>query len=252
MIFLNGKPLPVTVFPDKTSQVWKLDKEAFDKAADIEWRFEEEAEVLHLAQLADLLKSNGIPASLRVSYLPYARQDKDISNTTTFALHTFANILNSMDFWRVTILDPHSDVALKLINNSVAVYPVKEFNNTVKIVEPDMIIYADKGAYNKYHPKIYNITCPVNFAIKRRDPLTGHVELDPGGDVLNYLSKSFAVKKVLLVDDIIDGGATICGLAKHISKAGAEVYVFVTHPLLTKGMQVILDSGVKKVYSPKL
>ena len=55
-------------------------------------------------------------------------------------------------------------------------------------------------------------------------------------------------KRVLIVDDICDGGATFTSLAKVLKNAGA-VYIglHVTHGIFSKGIQVLLEAGVDKV-----
>ena len=59
MITLNGKPITPTIFPDKTSQVWKVFQEdslsLHAPELKVVWTFENEAELIHLAQLKMLL-----------------------------------------------------------------------------------------------------------------------------------------------------------------------------------------------------
>jgi len=49
MIYLNNEPLPVTIFPDNTSQVRKINRPK--RKCEIRWEFEDEQEFMHLAQL---------------------------------------------------------------------------------------------------------------------------------------------------------------------------------------------------------
>src|SRR4051812_11079125 len=123
MILLNGKEINPTIFPDKTSQVWKISDSAFSPFT-IEWKFEHEGELMHLAQLRRLLAeiSYSPKVILKMPYLPYARQDKPVSNHSTFAMHVFADLINKLDFHQVYCFDPHSDAAEKLINNLVVKY----------------------------------------------------------------------------------------------------------------------------------
>ena len=60
MITLNGDPINVTMFPDKTSQVWKLNDLALRSgdASVVRWDFEHEGEVMQLAQLPLVKKMN--------------------------------------------------------------------------------------------------------------------------------------------------------------------------------------------------
>src|SRR5687767_14788130 len=121
VITINGTEVTPTRFPDGTSQVWKLNPELLRPGSSVvvAWRFESEAEVMQLAQLATLLRHNGVRKTLDMRYLPYGRQDKSISNDATFALHTFASVLNAMGWAEVTMWDPHSPVARALIDRAV-------------------------------------------------------------------------------------------------------------------------------------
>lgn len=73
-----------TFFPDGTGQVWKLPtniKNAVQFAyfTEVIWIFENEAELIHVCQLAQLiakLSNRHIRASLFIPYLPYGRRIK--------------------------------------------------------------------------------------------------------------------------------------------------------------------------------
>src|SRR5271169_755117 len=121
MITLNGHLITPTIFPDQSSQVWKID-ETYFRCNDnsILWEFENEAEFIWLAQLKQLITMKyGTSAYtiLELPYLPYARQDKEVTNESTFALFTFAPLLNSLYFDVVKIFDPHNvDLTKQLID----------------------------------------------------------------------------------------------------------------------------------------
>lgn len=244
MIYLNDKPVLPTKFPDGTTQVWKLDESMLTKSSfGITWNFEKEEELIHIAQLKELLDTKHKNTYLEINYLPYARQDKEVSNSSTFALRTLAKIINSLNFESVSILDPHSTVATNLINNSHAVYPVVEVEDVFDDYRYDIVCYPDKGASSKYE-NIY-LEFPFVFANKVRDQLTGEIkELKLEGDVLN--------KKVLIVDDICDGGATFIELTKKLKESGAKsVSLFVTYGLFTKGIKILKYNGIDKIFTYK-
>lgn len=58
---------------------------------------------------------------LELAWLPWARQDRHMVNGDSFALKVFANQLNTLNFNKVFLLDPHSDAAAAAINNSVVI-----------------------------------------------------------------------------------------------------------------------------------
>lgn len=244
MIYLNGKPIIPTIFPDKTSQVWNipgLDKYGRDKIARVSWKFESEAEFMHLAQLKTLLDEYGYTSYLTLPYLPYGRQDKYVINSNTFALTTFANLLNSLQFKSVTIQDPHSSETLRLIERSVDFYPNHMVKTAFTTTNSDLVCYPDRGAVTKYE-SIYNF--PFTYGFKERD-------FD--GTITSYRLTQTAVvkdKNVLIVDDICDGGATFVKLAKLLYDAGAtSVSLMVTHGLFTKGLEPLFNAGIKHIYT---
>lgn len=241
MITLDGVKIDSTRFPDATTQVWKLASELLsqESIATVRWMFEAESEIVQLAQLKTLLDNAGRNVHLIIEYLPYARQDKAVSNEATFALHPFATLLNSLNFSKVTILDPHSPIALTLIENAIAIYPTEEVNQLIVDDKIDLLCFPDQGAQEKY-ANMYPLT-PSVFANKVREQSTGKIlETRVEGNVEN--------KRVLIVDDICDGGATFTALAKVLKEAGAAyVGLQVTHGIFSKGIQILLDSGIDKV-----
>lgn len=243
MIMLNGQPLNVTEFPDKTSQVWKLPKEALtSKTAHIKWSFSHEGELILLAQLEDLLRNKRkCVITLEITYLPYGRQDKDVSNDATFALHSFAFLLNALGFDSVVIHDPHSEVALKLIRNSTAVYPDTQLRTAIKDTKAELLCFPDKGACEKYGKRWPQGS--YIYGEKVREQSTGNIT--------SYkLIGSPKGKNIMIVDDICDGGATFKLLTKDLLVAGAkEVNLFVTHGLFSKGVRPLLDSGIKRIFT---
>lgn len=246
MIYLNGNQINVTLFPDNTSQVWKIDEwDLHQVTASIRWEFTHEAEVLHLAQLTQLLYASGIEkVFLHIEYLPYGRQDKSISNNTTFALHSFADIINSMHFTEIFIMDPHSEIALGLIKKSQAVYPHGPLGLAIKATGADLICYPDNGALIKY-VDIYKTDIDYIYGQKVRDQETGYISS-------YHLKGRCEDKIVLIVDDICDGGKTFEILSKDLYLGGAEnVHLFVTHGLFSKGLRPLKRAGIDMIFTKK-
>jgi ribose-phosphate pyrophosphokinase len=246
MITLNGSPLNVTRFPDGTSQVWKLDPQVLkgDETAAVRWKFENEGEVMQLAQLADLLNHHDVMAYLDIDFLPYARQDKEISNDATFALRSFAAVLNGMKWDVVTMWDPHSALALELIDRSVARYYTREAVAVFAVTRSDVMCFPDGGAQTKYGPMLSAL--PIATASKVRDQASGHLVTG------ELAGEPVTAKNVLIIDDICDGGATFIGLAAKLREAGAaSVSLFVSHGLFTRGVKALTDAGIDRVFTPQ-
>jgi ribose-phosphate pyrophosphokinase len=241
MLKLNGHRVEITHFPDNTSQVWKLPPSVFQAPSfDVVWNFTNEADFLALAQLKALLDTKSKRCKLEICYLPYARQDKEIANDTTFALRPFAGLLNSLKFDEILIHDPHSVVALSEIQNSKALYPTASVKHVFSMTQSDLICYPDKGARTRYGA-IYPFESI--YGEKVRDQQTGRITSyavvgDPQG------------KRVLIVDDICDGGATFTLLAQELMKMRAtELNLFITHGIFSKGLADIHRSGIKRIFT---
>jgi ribose-phosphate pyrophosphokinase len=236
MIKLNGIPIQPTIFPDNTSQVWKLDRDVLNSTnfALITWAYEHEGEFMHLAQLKALLDDSGIEAALKLPYLPYARQDKLVSNNTTFALRVFAKHLNLLNFKSVIIHDPHSSVALSEIARAQLKFA------SIDLKDIDLYCYPDAGAEKKY-TNVY--TKGYVYGEKVRNQSTGNIEsYRLYGNVLD--------KNVLIVDDICDGGATFVLLAQALRNEGAKsIKLFVTHGIFSKGVKHLKAAGISEIYT---
>jgi ribose-phosphate pyrophosphokinase len=239
MIYLCGHPIIPTLFPDQTSQVWNVPMSFVSKEPyRIRWEFQSEAEFMHLAQLRAIYSQQ---AYLELPYLPYGRQDKEISNEKTFALRVFANLLNTLKFDRVICCDPHSDVAGKIINNFEDYYPERELAAAMAKTVSDLICYPDCGAVRKYENKFYYSSISAK---KHRDQRSGEIVK------MELLGNGIENKSVMIVDDICDGGATFCELAKLLYGAGASnVYLFVTHGIFSKGLKPLKEAAIKRIFT---
>lgn len=244
MIYLNEKQIEPTKFPDGTSQVWKI--AIPNVIANIEWKFTHEGEFMYLAQLVELLRYNSnCKITLHMDYLPYARQDKAIRNDATFALHTFAHLINSLNFDKVTFLDAHSDAAELLIRNSFNIFPHYEIRQTLATINPDIIVFPDKGAKDRYSKPLSTTGKIYMHGEKVRDQQTGFItSYDvPNGDLVKDRS-------IVMVDDICDGGATFVLLAKKLLTLGARsVSLYATHGIFSKGLKPLRDAGIKRIFT---
>lgn len=246
MITANGIVIEPTIFPDGTSQVWKIDENIFDNFPDVRvvWDFKSEAEFIHLAQLKTLIDARRTEGHLLMPYLPYARQDKGVSNDATFALTTFAELLNSLKFKTVTVVDPHSNAAA-LIKYVYIIYPEYQIQNALAACDSKFIALPDRGAKDKYVPAFRNmfLSLPIICGSKARDQSTGIITYHP-------IDVDVSFKNVMIIDDICDGGMTFVLLAKELKRCGANnVDLFVSHGLFTKGLRVLRGAGIGRIFT---
>ncbi|KKM66206.1 hypothetical protein LCGC14_1483520 [marine sediment metagenome] len=243
MILLNGVKIIPTMFPDKTSQIWKLsDSDTTDKCNEIRWEYEHESELFHICQLADLIQSMGKTCYLKMDYLPYGRQDKEIDNKNSFALYTFAKIINSCHFVLVTFMDGHSKIAEDLIHNAINLFPSKYIQFAINSLDNPVLAYPDTGAFIRYS-KVYGKNAILGKKV--RDSKTGYIShYEIQGDPEN--------KNILMVDDIIDGGMTFKIMARDLISYGTKsVHLYATHGIFSKGTQTLRDSGIERIFTSK-
>ncbi len=248
-----------TIFPDGTSQVWKLPNWVFEaRTVTVMWRFEAERELVDLMSLSKLLKNNGLATSLYVPFLPYARQDKPLANDSTFNLRVLADVINLCNFDKVTTMDAHNPVAAEmLIHNFVNLSASDLHTEVISTVKPDVMVFPDLGAQQRY-----NISYPRRIiAYKTRNQSTGQIT----GHEFSYRDEKEGITrqiadlshvlrpgdKLLIVDDICDGGATFTGLATKLRtlQDSLQIDLFVTHGIFSKGRQVLHDNGINNIYT---
>jgi ribose-phosphate pyrophosphokinase len=251
MITLNSTPVIPTIFPDKTSQVWKLPEEDLAQfSASVEWRFENEGEFMHLAQLAFLLMARGVAWELHLPYLPYARQDKEVTNTATFALCPFSALLVVLQPRRVVLYDPHNVEPIQAIlgEHKISVV-VRNFEAEAKAAfaecDAEVWCFPDSGAHARYRDLAAGAA--VACAYKARDQATGAIT----GVALGAHGTHVDGRRVMIVDDICDGGATFIALAKLLREHGAaSVYLFVSHGIFSRGLKPLFEAGINRIFTP--
>lgn len=253
MIKLNGYEIPVTIFPDNTSQVWKLNSEVIKYIEDIrnesliEWKFENESELIRVCQLKmliDKVGSNG--CSLRIDYLPYGRQDKDISNEQTFALHSFSLLINAMKFNNVYSYDVHNVSKTEQLINNFNNIEVKLFiNKVIEKFKPDIICYPDKGALERYNK--YNNNLGVVCVDKVRDQKTGNII-----DIKINTKEVLKNKRILMIDDICDGGRTFVNIANILKRETDYIGLYTTHGIYSNGLEYLLNNNIIEIFSKEI
>ncbi len=131
-------------------------------------------EIITLLQLCDLLRSivSNPFISLFIPMMPYARQDKHISDNTTFGINTFATLINNLKLDAIYTLDIHSDEAFKVFNSLTNIHPIVDWTKIIEMGKYDLIVFPDKGAHDRYSKFIINDINKTCF-LKIRDQLSG-------------------------------------------------------------------------------
>lgn len=257
MIFVDNNKLEFSSYPDGTQSFRIAPKlnfgfEAFGGVVKpsyfIRWLYDNDSECMQLWYLVKHLKSNGNPdIYLEMPYIPNARMDRVKNVDEVFTLKWFAEFINSMGFKMVNVLDPHSNVAVALIDN-IKTMDVKHYIDYAIqwMASHDMsplLCYPDEGAAKRYSELL-----PMEyvFCIKHRDWRTGKIER------LELTSpEKVNGQNILIVDDICSRGGTFTYTAKALKEAGANtIMLYVTHceNTIQKG-NVLTDGLISRVFT---
>ena len=256
MILIDDVQINLGNFPDGTMLVkYEPLIEQLVHGAKIEWKYENDTELLGLIYLVKHLRAFGVEELyLHMPYIPNARQDRVKTYEDIFTLKYFAEIINSLKFDKVHVLDPHSTVAEALIDRIVVETPKYYVVEVLERIAPwrhhdrskksVTMFYPDEGASKRYRDLV---NLPYAFGIKRRDWETGKIL---GLDVADY-NDAIMGKDILIVDDICSRGGTFLHAAKKLKDLGAkDIYLFVSHCENTILEGELLTSGlIKKVYT---
>lgn len=249
MIKINGRKVECSHFPDGTLLLKELLPKSNDKVV-LTWLFENNEELVTLFFLTKHLRVGGIrEIELELPYIPNARQDRVKKEEDVFTLKYFTELINSLEFSKVKVLDPHSYVSEALIDRIDIQSPRKYVEQVIERLEVEgnekiLMFYPDEGAMKRYSA-MFDV--PYAFGIKKRDWVTGNIEgLDVSGQI-ELISGS----TVLIVDDICSRGGTFYFSAKKLKELGAnKVYLYVSHCENTVLEGEILKGGLlEKVYT---
>lgn len=212
----------------------------------IETRIKDSDGIMALMQIKKILDMwHAKQVDLFLGYLPYARQDRACVAGECCSLKVFANLINSLDFNVVIIADPHSDVAPQLFNNCMGVFKSEIFSGFKEKLNLDSyttLVAPDYGASKEVEKLAMEFGKEFIQGYKKRDLTTGELSgFGYHGDIEG--------KRLLVVDDICDGGGTFLGLGQELAfGAPQSIALYVTHGCFTQGTDKLKDT-FSKIYS---
>jgi len=180
-----------------------------------------------------------------IPYFGYARQDRKVAPRTSISAKVVANLITNAGASRVVTVDLHAGQIQGFFDMPVdnlfttplfAKYIKRRFKNKNLIcVSPDV------GGVQRTRGLATRIKADLAIIDKRRPK--------PGQSKVMNIIGNVEGKTCIIVDDIIDSGGTIVNAADALKKNGAtEVYVFITHAVLSKdAADKIKKSKVKKL-----
>jgi ribose-phosphate pyrophosphokinase len=228
MIRLNSTVIQPTKFPNGETKIGHAHilKAILPGRNVVHFKYETDADLIDLYFVKSFLDTYKLDLSLVIYYMPYSRMDR-VEDHSAFTLKYVTNFINHMEFPRVKVIEPHSDVTTALLNNVEAHYVNFELVEYVKAavefdINQDYIMFPDAGAAKRYSKmKARNVI----IGNKVRNFETGEIlglDLSCGNE-----TKS---KKVIIVDDLSSYGGTFVHSAKRLREEGfEEIYLLVAH-----------------------
>ncbi|MBM68168.1 MAG: hypothetical protein CME43_01880 [Haliea sp.] len=179
-----------------------------------------------------------IKCVLHLPYLPYGRADRVFEEGNPNMLRWFLNTVDGFLFDEVVLTDVHNPASLTKLQtpyreiNQVSCfqYTCKRHNGYVQ--KWDYVIAPDKGAKDKAKSIADMLGVPIIQASKERDISTGRI-------IKTELDTTLSVgSRVIICDDILDGGGTFIPLAEELRSQGCTVDLYVTHLIAAKGLDI--------------
>lgn len=231
MIKVNREEIVVNYFPDGTQRLhcWPQLHQVSD--IPFEWKYECDEELVTLIFLVNHLRNNGFDGRfiLYLDYIPNSRMDRTYVGEEVFTLKWFCKIINDLNFSKVLVLDPHSNVSPALLNNVVVNnakdYIIKSIDK-IECKDEELILYfPDYSAMKKYTSFIDNYK--YVYGNKKRDWDTGKIL---GIDIINDYNIDLNGQTILMIDDIVSYGGSMKYGADKLKELGADkIFAYATH-----------------------
>ena len=166
--------------------------------------------------------------------------DRVKNDSDVFTLKYFAEIINSLNFASVTVLDPHSAVSEGLINRINICSAKENINKVIEKIGCDdiMLFFPDEGAMKRYSGMADK---PFIYGMKKRNWETREIyEMQILG-----ATDQIEGKTILMADDICSSGKTLLYAADQLKQHGVgKIYLYVSHCENIVTQSRLLDSDI--------
>lgn len=200
---------------------------------------------VELLLLKDLLLSASVESvSFVLSDMLYSRKDRKEKPHVPISARTLARSI-SPGLKRIITMDLHASQIQGFYPENIPLDNLYSFPEVVRYLKENKIINnsenlvvlsPDAGGVDRARAFAQRLKSkyPIAFIEKRR-PRPGEVsEMKLSGNV--------ADKDVLIVDDIIDSGGSLCNAAKLLKEKGAKkLFCYGTHGIFTQGTKELLE-----------
>ena len=247
MLLLNQQEIVIERFPNNETKVWDIAEIIHPSRNILEFMYTDDCDLVLLMFVKWRLDELHTPCNLVIRYMPYSRMDRKIAGNF-FTLQYVCRYINMLHFNKVVVVEPHSQMTLKLLERAEALYPVMNWLPDIMkktgFKDNDRIVFPDKGAAERYRESGLKDTCVFE---KTRNPVTGRIE---GMKLTKGVITPGA--KCIIIDDLCSAGGTFFLAGNILRDMGAEeVILVVAHcePAVFDGQLLADRSPVSRIYT---
>ena len=181
-----------------------------------------------------------------IPYFGYARQDRKTKSRDPITAKLLANLITSAGADRVLTIDLHAGQIqgffdIPVDNLTAKPLFVDYFNKKFAGNTDDVMVVApDIGSVNRARMFAKKMDMGLAVVDKRREKANQ-------SEVMNIIG-SVEGKRIILFDDLVDTGGSLCGAAQALVERGGatEVYACATHGVLSGAAVEILENSIVK------
>ncbi len=177
-------------------------------------------------------------------YFGYARQDRKDRPRVALSAKLVANLISTAGTNRVLTLDLHSasiqgffDIPFDHLYSSIFF-----IDRIKKLFKDGVVVGPDVGSLKRARAYANRLGFDLAVVDKKRSGPNNIEDVTLIGNIKD--------KNVIMVDDMIDTGGTLCRAAEMLKKAGAcQIVAACTHPILSgDAIKRLEDSEISKVF----
>lgn len=215
-----------TTYPDGQLHVTEI-----NNSTDMIISIQTSDDIIRMLQVASMMQKK---KNLYIRYLWGGRSDKLYDGSRDVGI--ICDLINSLNFEKVMILEPHSEIPLFLIDNSIEwISPIYEFLNNEYDLHECTLIIPDAGSYKKLN----NILIKnEKFIDKFRSSLNCYKYRSDGVPILS-VQEHERIDRAIIVDDLCDGGRTFNTIAQMIN--AKHKILAITHAIFSHGIKNLED-----------
>ncbi|MDR1375523.1 MAG: ribose-phosphate diphosphokinase [Holosporaceae bacterium] len=190
---------------------------------------------LELLLLLDALR-DAKNITICMPYMGYSRQDVQNQNES-FGARLFPRLLETASVAHCIILDNHAEPMMCFPYTHLSANGIFEADIMSKYsMQQIVVVSPDIGGAYRANAVSRSLKCDFAICNKARDVFGELKKTDVVGNVSN--------KICVLIDDIVDSGATLCHAAGALLEAGSNgVVAYVVHGVLSNGSRERLEKS---------